>query len=487
MTTITTTTRMLSELEDDALGKVFEAFVADRTGVALVWKLVCQAMRRVAPPNVGSWLQAVGVSVNLAEFARTLPMAASRCGLTSDQNIVCAVAYGNHCETLHALRQKQWAKDTKLLKPDPKRIDGVDTLLSIAITAGGLSTVKLLASWGMHLGHHAACIAARHGHLDIFNWLLLLQEAKDALCDFRYCVPIATFSMHRIDLQTEFDALVFGIEQAEPFEKQGTKDGLMTAAAKGGNLDLVRKLYDAELKRESDPFEYDHEPLFFAAAQCDHLHIVAWAATKIENGDDVLRANWACADAAVRTRSFKVLKWAAERMGNDFEPDVFLARCDDDYKVAKFMLDELKLPASYRMMCAAVKHETSTEFEAMEYVHSKDCPKYASVVHEHRLDVYARAVLRKNKLGGIRIVRWLRDHGYAVEGSPAMHIAICEDNLSVFEVLLSLGFAFPSDYFAPNGPGRNVGDNWDKSAVVKWARAHGFDIPAYDNADAEAA
>ena len=106
-------------------------------------------------------------------------------------------------------------------------------------------------------------------------------------------------------------------------------------------------------------------------------------------------------------------------MGDEFDPDEIYEVCDYDFEMVKWTLDELNVPPEYALMVAAVNHRAQPNYEMMEYLHAKGCPKdvpegmHAQEEEDH-LDVYQAAAWFQGPKA-IKCIRWL--HSRVAESS----------------------------------------------------------------------
>ena len=146
---------LLSELDDDVLLKVLDAFLLNREGAMIVWKHVCKTWLRLAetkPDHEKSWLRAMGASVKLVALARTwkaMPLVMEPDHKLEDEHILRAIVRGKHMRTVYEIFHSpanQWARDTQLMTPLAHLHDNplkLDPLLGIAIQSGSLAMVQL--------------------------------------------------------------------------------------------------------------------------------------------------------------------------------------------------------------------------------------------------------------------------------------------------------------------------------------------------------
>jgi len=474
---------LLTELPDDKLLEIFKVLQNERTGATFVWKLVCKAMKHVAPEDAKSWLCAMGYSYDLVKLARSM-------GVTDDR-LVLSMARSGKPEGLYAIRNEEWVTGTTLLNPGVSK-----RLFPAVVSSGNVKMVQLAATMGFCVSIKSAHSAAKMGLTDVFNWLLDVQSAKDTgVLNVSFDHPVEKGQVHTVDLDDpeEFEPIDF-FEYHHEWSSELVRD-----AVTGGNLDIVkrvqREMIALKAQRINDgvddeaEFAFDYEEVCTMAADDDHVHILTWAVEQLEQlPDDAPRGVYDAlsplTNGAAAAGSRKVLKWLHERLGDEFDPDEIYEVCDYDFEMVKWTLDELNVPPEYALMVAAVNHRAQPNYEMMEYLHAKGCPKdvpegmHAQEEEDH-LDVYQAAAWFQGPKA-IKCIRWLHDRGYGIAGSRAVSIALRNDDLCVLGALLAIGFDFDEAYFDGDAFIHwSPHENWDQFDVVKWARENGFRVRRY--------
>jgi hypothetical protein len=185
----------LLEIGNDLLSIVFEQFHTDKRGAAMVWRLVCKALRDIAPKNQPSWLRAMGVSVSLMDFfcaifvrkkatylpqvlaTSTLPPRFSTTvvvhGVPSTNyflEFLIAIAKGGNPNVMLEISNRlNWNSRINKSPFNSK-------LVYAAAKAGDLDMLTMLLALGLKVGKCAFAGAARGGHARVFNFLLDVRQ-----------------------------------------------------------------------------------------------------------------------------------------------------------------------------------------------------------------------------------------------------------------------------------------------------------------------
>lgn len=524
---------LLLDLDDDALLKVLGAFLLNQGGCMVVWKLVNKAMLRLAkmtPGHEKSSLRAIGASMELVRMVRSWSALADLPATDQDldrplfkfpyEHLLRAIVSGLHMRTLYEIFlsshpgaptvRNKWARDTQLLTPLAQYPDNpikIDPLLTCAIKTGSLEMVQFVAFLcDFRVGHFVALKAASLGHLDIFEWILEMNDFMEngGWYEWNYTLPF-TLEGDAGPRSMSIGVDLTVVSRFEPVDWDQTRfDGLLDkAAASGGNLCIVKRCYvELERRRDRNPAEFeDEEPLWYnyshtclLAAQNNHPHICEWAVTQLaaqgdSSQDDIDSCLESCLNEACMYGAFKAVEFLIKRQGEAFNASELLFVVRYDFEVSRFLMETMNVPVEYGMMAGAVLRQMdSDDFSELEYIDSKGCPKEIPtnfrqgaehVFRGHHVDAYMAAVVHEDAPFGVRIalIRWLHARGYSLEGSYAMEAAMNYDDLPMVGALMALGAPFDATFFSS---GRweeyetRADPHYQNYQVYHWARDHGY-------------
>ncbi len=476
---------LLLEVGDDLLPLIYEQFHMDKLGATKVWRLVCKAMRDVAPKDKPSWLRAMGVSSSLVAFFYAIHIKERRpCdshhktilvnGMRKSNychELVLAVAKGGNPKVLLEIREWPWVERTRLLlgSMDPKGDEYDQKMTYTAAKAGDLDMLKLLLSIGLRVGQWACAGAARGGHMHILDWLLKLHSR------YHYGPPRGEVQFYDNTLKRHHT-----IRLIEHFHEFGPVQAsvLVTPAVKSGNLAIVKRVVRA-VEWTGDEWDL-YEWIASLSVYEDSVDIFRFAIEKMSMSKDEFDARSdQYVSMATHFDGINVLQYLLGVMGDDFPVDEAYAGWDGNVAVFKWLVEKAKMPVDGHDYSNVLCHcDTKDALELLDYLHSIDCTRElvklrAPGRHVPLLDLYADAA-RFSGQDALKRIEWLHAHAFPLTGIGAMESAIANDELCVVQKLHELGCVLTRDsvgYF-------HAQPYWDDDGcVARWIKRDILALP----------
>ena len=485
----------LHQLPDDVLTKILRAFVAHCDGLPFVWRLVCRDLRHAArAQSLTGSLQLLGASAALVRMVRAwlrcandapfrkVAFAGEPRGKVREDDLVRAVVAYNNVPVFEELLQDEWVQGLNMMKHHTRY--NASGLTFHASCNGALDVLKVLVNMRHCVGPQTCEAAIQYGHADVVAWHLNLQRALDDCGQVdsraldvphptdpaRTCVMDLFKQLHELSAayahllkRAVRHGRIHILEMLIPLaaaEGQLSFHDLAKTAAEFGQLVILMWVF-ARLDARADVFEDCVCDVLFEACFHGHLEVLKWLW--------LTHVSWVCHRTAY-------------------------ANNPHDLELTKWLVEETGMPLSpTTMLMAMAAFDRTRNFEVMDYLHSKNCPRCspnANAPHNGEgptVGEYESAVANMNAASH-QLVQWLHDHGYAVparEHQHAMKHAMACDNVDMVVKLISVGFAFAPEWCGGadhRKPGRANEPSWEHGAVVKWARVNGYEIPAHKRA-----
>lgn len=489
----------LHQLPDDVLTKIFRAFVAHCDGLPFVWRLVCRELRHAARAHslTGS-LQLLGVSAALVRMVRAwlrcahnapfrkITFAGKPSGKVREDDLVRAVVAYNNVPVFEELLQDAWVRDLNMIK-HPTRYNA-SGLTFHASCNGALDILKVLVNMRHCVGPQTCEAAVQHGHADVVAWHLNLQRTLDD-CGARRHRHTLDFP-HPTDPARNCAMDLF----KQLYELSAEYAHLLKRAVRHGHLHILEMLIPFAAAEGELSF---HE-LAKTAAEFGQLAILMWVFARLDaRADDFEDCVCDVLFEACFHGHLEMLKWLWLEHVSWVDHRMAYANNAHDLELTRWLVEETGMPLSPSTMMEAMDaFDRTRNFEVMDYLHSKNCPRFSpdpNAPHSGEGPVFAtvgeyESAVATSDVVSHQLVQWLHDHGYAVparEHQHAMQLAIKRDDVAMVVKLISVGFAFQPERCGGADhckPGRANEPSWEHRAVVKWARANGYEIPAHKRA-----